>query len=63
MFSFASWSYWPISEGKKNLIREFCYREEEIHGEKERKKTVKERDLWEEERPNLVTVTVWDEKK
>ena len=48
---------------KKNLIREFCYREEEIHGEKKRKKTVKERDLWEEERPNLVTVTVWDEKK
>ena len=38
-FSFASRSYWPISEGKKkNLIKEFCYRGEEKHGEIKREK-------------------------
>ena len=30
---------------------------------KKRKETVKERDLWEDERPKLVTVRMWDEKK
>ena len=34
MFSFASRSYWPISEGKKNLIRELRYRGKEKYGEK-----------------------------
>ena len=34
MFSFASQSYWPINEGKKNLIKELCYRGEKKHGEK-----------------------------
>ena len=35
LFSFASRSYWSISEGKKkNLIRELHYRGEEKHGEK-----------------------------
>ena len=34
LFSFAGRSYWLISEGKKNLIKELCYKEEEKHGEK-----------------------------
>ena len=38
LFSFASQSYWPISEGKKNLIKELCYRGEEKHGEKREEK-------------------------
>ena len=50
---------------KKNLIIELCYKEEEKHGEKreERRVTIKERDLWEEERLELVIVRVWGEKK
>ena len=45
---------------KKNLIIELCYKEEEKHGEKreERRVTIKERDLWEEERLELVIVRV-----
>ena len=48
MFSFASRSYWPISEGKKNLIRELRYRGEEKHGEK-REERQRERSMgrWE----------------
>ena len=43
LLSFASQSYWPISEGKKNLIRELCYKREENHGEKrDKKEKVKE---------------------
>ena len=38
-----------------------CYRREEKHGEK-REERERERDLWEEERPKLVTVRVWGEK-
>ena len=34
LFSFASWRYRPISEGKKILIRELCYKGEEKHEEK-----------------------------
>ena len=34
LFSFASQSYQPISEGKKNLISELCYNGKEKHGEK-----------------------------
>ena len=42
---------------KKNLIKELCYRGEEKHGEK-RGETIRERDLWEEERLELVTMRV-----
>ena len=47
LFSFASRSYWPISEWKKkNLIRELCYRGEEKHGEeREERQLERERDL------------------
>ena len=51
-----------LVKGKKNLIKELCYRGEEKHGEK-RGETVKERDLWEEERPELVIMRVWGEEK
>ena len=48
LFSFASRSYWPISEGKKNLIRELRFRGEEKHGEK-REERQRERSMgrWE----------------
>ena len=48
--------------GKKNLIRELCYREKEKHGERERERE-REREIWEEERPKLVIVRVWKDKK
>ena len=38
LFSFASQSYWPISEGKTNLISELCYKGKEKYGERERKR-------------------------
>ena len=41
LFSFASRSYWPISEGKKKLIWELCYRGEEKHGEKREERQLK----------------------
>ena len=40
---------------KKNLIRELCYRGEKKHGEKREER---ERELWEDERLELVTVKV-----
>ena len=43
-----------------------CYKEEEKHGEKREERQLKrerERDLWEDKRPELVTVRVWGEKK
>ena len=44
---------------KKNLIKELCYREEKKYEEKkEERQLERERDLWEEERPKLVTVRV-----
>ena len=46
---------------KKNLIWELYYRGEEKHGEKREERQLereRERDLWEEERPKLVTVRV-----
>ena len=42
---------------KKNLIRELHYRGEEKYGEK-REERQRERDLWEKERIELVTVRV-----
>ena len=39
-----------------------CYRREEKHGEK-REERERERDLWEDERLELVIVRVWGEKK
>ena len=40
-----------------------CYRGGEKHEEKkEERQLERERDLWEEERPKLVTVRVWGEK-
>ena len=48
---------------KKNLIRELCYRGGKETWRKERRETVRERDLWEEERLELVTMRVLGEKK
>ena len=46
LFSFASRSYWLISEGKKkNLIRELCYRGEEKHGEKREERQLRKRSM------------------
>ena len=43
----------------KNIIREQYYRGEEKHGKKRDKRQIeREKDLWEEERPELVTVRV-----
>ena len=43
----------------KNIIREQYYRGEEKHGKKRNKRQIeREKDLWEEERPKLVTVRV-----
>ena len=44
LFSFASQSYWPISEGGKNLIEELCYREEKKHEEKRERERERERE-------------------
>ena len=59
MFSFASSSYWPINEGKKNIIKELYYKGEEKHEEKWEREREREKGLWEEGRPKLVTVRVW----
>ena len=49
---------WSVRE--KNIIRELYYRGEEKHGKKRNKRQIeREKDLWEEERPKLVTVRVW----
>ena len=48
---------------KKNLIRELCYRGEEKHGEKRDERQLEreregERDLWEDDRLELMTLRV-----
>ena len=56
LFSFTSKSYWHISEGEK-LYSENCV----IKGKRERERE-RERSM-EDERPKLMTVKVWGEKK
>ena len=67
LFSFASQSYWPIREGGKNQIKELCYKGKEKHEEKREERQIgreRERERFmKEERPKLVTMRVWREKK
>jgi len=47
LFSFTSQSYWSISDGEKNQIKELCYKGEEKHGEKREERQIERvRDLW-----------------
>ena len=59
LFSFASLSCWLISERKKKSNQRIVLQRGKETWIKERR----EKDLWEGERPELVTVRVWGEKK